>query len=277
MQGHTLTLWEVLASLATVDLTDALVAEVHLDALAVLREARRHGQVSEEDWNAHTPSWSAARLWIAAPSGSGCVAGTDGETWTLSGETATTVVAGLASHALVTAATAEGERLFAVDLDDGRVRRASSPPRITFERAPAVRIGDPGWHRSRPGAPWSAVGTAAVWYGAAVGLAREESDLPGPDPACIGAMDVALGSAHAVLEEAAAIADDRGTPSEEAHLVGRRTCLAVADACRTVVAQVGSARPRAASLVRLIEPVDEDLADLGSRTVRPHDGWSWRS
>ena len=40
-QGDTLTLWESLASLGAADLTIARVAEPHLDALAILREARR--------------------------------------------------------------------------------------------------------------------------------------------------------------------------------------------------------------------------------------------
>ena len=63
MQGGTLSLWETLASLGAVDLTVARVTEPHLDALAILREARRDRQIRDEDWQARSPDWSAARLW----------------------------------------------------------------------------------------------------------------------------------------------------------------------------------------------------------------------
>src|SRR6478672_568318 len=49
MQGDTLTLWEVMASLGAVDLTVARVVEPHLDALSILREARRHRAVPAEE------------------------------------------------------------------------------------------------------------------------------------------------------------------------------------------------------------------------------------
>lgn len=54
MQGDTLSLWESLASLGAVDLTVARVVEPHLDALSILREARRHERIRDEDWQTRT-------------------------------------------------------------------------------------------------------------------------------------------------------------------------------------------------------------------------------
>src|SRR3954451_7045089 len=64
-QGDTLTLWEALASLGAVDLTVARVDEPDLDALAILREARRHGQVHEAEWSRQSPERRDARPWHA--------------------------------------------------------------------------------------------------------------------------------------------------------------------------------------------------------------------
>ena len=62
MQGDTLTLWESLASLGAIDLTVARVTEPHLDALSILREARRHGQVGDEDLGTRCSNdWRAPR------------------------------------------------------------------------------------------------------------------------------------------------------------------------------------------------------------------------
>src|SRR4051794_15854820 len=118
-QGDTLTLWECLANLGATDLTIARVAEPHLDALAILREARRRGAISEHDWNLHSAGWSAARLWqVYAAEGSARLNATeDGEgVWQLEGVKPWCSVAERATHALVTAWAGEERRLFAVDL-----------------------------------------------------------------------------------------------------------------------------------------------------------------
>src|SRR5689334_8103669 len=102
-QGDTLSLWEALASLGAVDLTVARVVEPHLDALAILREARRHGQVLDDDWRRNSPDWSAARLWqvYAAEGGERLQAKEGSDGWTLTGPKPWCSLAGRASHALV--------------------------------------------------------------------------------------------------------------------------------------------------------------------------------
>ena len=158
MQGDTLSLWECLASLGAVDLTVARVAEPHLDALAILREARRHGQVRDEDWQARSPDWSAARLWqvYAAEGGERLVATETGDGWTLTGLKPWCSLADRATHALVTAWVDDDQRgLFAVDLEHADVSPPEDPAGqsaqwaargldqvrstpIAFDHAPAV-------------------------------------------------------------------------------------------------------------------------------------------
>jgi alkylation response protein AidB-like acyl-CoA dehydrogenase len=317
MQGDTLTLWECLASLGAVDLTVARVAEPHIDALAILREARRHGQVLDDDWRHNSPEWSAARLWqvYAAEGGERLQAKEDSDGWTLNGPKPWCSLAGRASHALVTAWVDDDERrLFAVALTQAGVTpldeehegvqsttwaaRGLSQVRSTgllFEGVPAVPICHPSWYLTRPGFAWGGVGVSAVWFGAAVGLARTlraAATRREPDQVALlhlGAVDTALARARAMLAEAALVADDGTTEGAEAVLVTQRTRQVVADAAEEVLTRVGHAlgpapltgdedhARRVADLTVYLRQhhAERDLARQGQQVLGEHHGWRW--
>jgi alkylation response protein AidB-like acyl-CoA dehydrogenase len=267
-QGDTLTLWEALASLGAVDLTVARVAEPHLDALAILREARRHGQVDEREWQEHSPAWSAARLWqvYAAEGSERLYAEHRDSGWTLSGVKPWCSLAEHASHALVTAWDGEERRLLAVDLSHPGVRAAEGPvasgqstawaargltqvrsTALCLDAVPAVAIGEPGWYLTRPGFAWGGAGVATIWYGATVALARRLRDAAQrrePDQVALlhlGAVDTALARARAVLADAAAVADLPDVEVDEMLLVTQRVRQVVADTAEEVLERVGHA------------------------------------
>jgi len=267
-QGDTLTLWDCLANLGATDLTIARVAEPHLDALAILREARRQSAISEPDWNLHSAGWSAARLWqVYAAEGSVKLTATqDDDEWRLAGVKPWCSVAERATHALVTAWTGDERRLFAVDLFQEGVRRPDEGSHagqgatwaargltqvrstaLAFDAVHAVPVGEPGWYLARPGFAWGGAGVASVWYGACVALARTlrraTCDRP-PDQVALvhlGAVDTALARARAALVDAASVADDSTTPADETVLVCQRVRQVVADAADEILTRVGHA------------------------------------
>jgi len=267
-QGDTLTLWEALASLGAVDLTVARVAEPHLDALAILREARRHGQVHGSEWSRHAPGWSDARLWqVYAAEGDGRLTATEHDSgWALSGVKPWCSLGTLASHALVTAWDGEERRLFAVTLGHPGVGAAAGPngagqsttwaargladvrsTALAFDTVPAVPIGAPGWYLVRPGFAWGGIGVAAIWYGATVALARrllDGSRRRQPDQVALvhlGAIDTALSQTRSAFADAAAIADGGEVTPDEAVVTTQRVRQSVADTADEVLTRVGHA------------------------------------
>lgn len=318
MQGDTLTLWESLASIAAVDLTVARVVEPHLDALSILREARRHERIRDADWRLHSTGWSAARLWqVYAAEGAERVTATSGPEgiWALTGTKSWCSLADRASHALVTAWVDDTRRgLFAVDLADPAVRPADPAAgaqsttwaargltqvvstAITLDALPAIPVGEPLWYLTRPGFAWGGVGVAAIWYGAAVALARHlrsaASGRRQPDQVALlhlGAVDTALARARGVLADAASIADDPDTPPEEAVVVSQRARQVVADTVEEVVARVGHAlgpapltgdedhARRVADLTVYVRQhhAERDLARQGEQVLADAPGWQW--
>lgn len=267
-QGDTLTLWEVLASLGSVDLTVARVTEPHLDAHAILSEARRHGQVDESEWR-DRDEWTRARLWqVYAAEGAERLRATESSVgWALDGAKPWCSLADRASHALVTAWVDEERRgLFAVDLGsrgvtavgaDGaagqtgtwsaRGLRDVRSTGLRFQSVPAVAVGEPGWYLVRPGFAWGGAGVAAIWYGATVALARrlhESARRREPDQIALlhlGAVDTALARARCVLVEAAAVADDPATDAAESRRVSGLVRQVVADSADEVLQRVGHA------------------------------------
>ena len=147
--------------------------------------------------------------------------------WTLTGTKPWCSLADRISHALVTAWVDDSRRgLFAVDLRHPGVQhqpghapwaaRGLVQVRSTgleFDQVAALPVGAPGWYLERPGFAWGGIGVAAVWYGGAVAVARrlrEASTHREPDQialAHLGAVDVALDRARAVLVEAASVVD----------------------------------------------------------------------
>ncbi|MFZ2014237.1 MAG: hypothetical protein WAV00_10480, partial [Nocardioides sp.] len=314
-QGDTLTLWESLASLGAADLTLARVAEPHLDALAILREARRHSAIDEHDWN-QCGGWGGARLWqVYAAEGSKRLTATGGDGgWQLTGVKPWCSVADLASHALVTAWAGDERRLFAVDLFQEGVRRpdegsfagqsASWASRglsqvrstaLTFDSVRAIAVGGPEWYLRRPGFAWGGAGVAAIWYGACAALARtlrRATRARAPDQVALlhlGAVDTAQTRARAVLVEAATVADDPQTSADEAVLVCQRVRQVAADSADEILTRVGHAlgpapltgdaahARRVADLTVYLRQhhAERDLARQGSMVLDNKEGWTW--
>ena len=259
-QGDTLTLWESLASLGAVDLTVARAVEPHVDALSILREAQRHGQVHAR---VEERIRYAEGLWgVYAAEGPQRLRATethDGR-WRLDGPKDWCSLGAVAAHALVTAWVDDTRRgLFSVFLQgpgvrprpaDGWVSRGLADVTsvgIDFDGAEADPVGEPMWYLTRPGFAWGGAGVAAIWYGGAVGVARRlraASTRRTPDQvalAHLGAVDAALARARALLVTTAAEADDPETTPERADLVCQRVRQVVADTAEEVLHRVGHA------------------------------------
>jgi alkylation response protein AidB-like acyl-CoA dehydrogenase len=320
MQGDTVTLWEVLASLGAVDLTVARVVEPHVDALSILREARRENVIPAEQWGRLWPEWNAGRLWgVYAAEGAErlhAVPDDANDTWRLRGVKPWCSLADRASHALVTAWIDDSQRqLFAVDMSHAGVDvslgdqdSAGQSPQwasrgleqvrstaIRLDDVPAVAIGGPQWYLDRPGFAWGGAGVAAIWYGAAVALARRLRDGSArrtPDQVALlhlGAVDTALTRARAVLLAAAEVADDPATPRAEAELVAQRVRQVVADTVEEVLTRVGHAlgpapltgeethARRVADLTVYLRQhhAERDLVRHGQLALDSRGGWLW--
>lgn len=221
----------------------ARLGEGHLDALAILAEL-------------DTPPepggfWG---VWAAVPKSVTATPTADG--WRLTGDRPWCSGAGICTHALVTAAAPDGIRLFAADLAQSGVQpldgtwpavgmAASDSRTVRFTGAAARPIGDPGRYVGRPGFWHGGIGVAACWYGGAAGIAdtlleaARTRDIGPHARAHLGAADVALSSARAVLLDAAARID--ADPRGDAELLAFRVRATVEAAATTVIGHVGRA------------------------------------
>ncbi len=261
--GATLRRWEMLATLGVGDLTVARVVEPHLDAVAILAEAAAAGiEVDLGAVNADGAGWGVfaaegpgmkLTATPAAPVDSADSA--PGGRWLLSGRKPWCSLADRLTHALVTAHTENGRRLFAVDLRSPSVRvdagvwaargltDVTSGP-VSFSETPAVPIGGTHWYLERAGFAWGGIGVAAVWLGGAIGVARRLYDQCAAKPdeplrlMNLGAVDSALAAATAVLRESAALID---ADAEDPALLAGRVRAVVADAAELVLIRVGHA------------------------------------
>jgi alkylation response protein AidB-like acyl-CoA dehydrogenase len=221
--GRTARLWELLASTAAADVGVARVLEPHLDALAILAAA---GDVDLAPvGTASTSTWG---VYAAEGPGVRVTATQHADGWTLDGVKPWCSLAQDLTHALVTAWTDDGRRLFAVDLRSPAVTADAGPwvarglaqvvsAPVRFDDAPAVPVGATGWYLSRPGFAWGGIGVAACWWGGAVGVARDvfaACTRREPDQlalAHLGAIDTALAGARAVLLDASDVVDGRAS------------------------------------------------------------------
>jgi alkylation response protein AidB-like acyl-CoA dehydrogenase len=235
-EGETVRLWEILASLAAVDVAAARVFEPHLDAGAILKQAGQQALfkgtwgVFAAEGPAHVLEAQSTRSASVpgafdppAPAGAGAAAGV-----VLSGSKPWCSLAGYLDHAIVTAKTESGSRqAFAVDLRSPGVTveeplwishglREIPSGTVHFTDVPAVPVGEPGWYFERPGFAWGGIGVAACWLGGAVGLLRTFKDALArrePDQIALsglGEADRLLISGFELLRGAAA-GIDRGT------------------------------------------------------------------
>ena len=277
-EGRTAERFAALAGLARADTVLARLAEGHTDAVAILAEL--------DGPDRGDAAWG---VWAAMPDS--VVAVREDGVWWLAGDRPWCSGAGYCTRALVTAATDDGVRLFAVDVDapavtplDGTwpaVGMAASDSRtVRFTRARGVPVGGVGDYVNRPGFWAGGAGVAACWYGAAVAVAERLVSANPVDPhalAHLGAVDTALGSASALLDQVAARIDADFDAATLRRPV-RRVRAAVEAAATTTLDHVGralGARPlcqdaeharRTADLTVYLRQshAERDLADLGA-------------
>lgn len=245
--------WELLAAVAARDVAAARILEPHLDALAILDEAREAGIAPGVETSG---SWG---VFAAEGPGVRLEARRDADTWTLHGTKPWCSLAGDLDHALVTAwVDDDHRRLFALDLRDPAVSARSGPwhargldrvvsAPIDVDGAVAEPVGEPGWYLRRPGFAHGGVGVAACWWGGALPLRDALAAAAGSAGADqlsrlhLGRADTALWAARAVLVETAGVlgaaSPDHGAP----RLRAARVRSVVADAVETTLAEAAHA------------------------------------
>jgi hypothetical protein len=187
-EGQTARLWELLASVAAIDVAAGRILEPHLDAGAILSQAGAADSFTGT-WAVFAAEAPGTRLAAAPQSGaeeSGGEESGGGQPGgvRLSGSKPWCSLAQFVDHAVVTAHTQSGGRsAFAVDLRDAGVTcvdpewtsrglREIPSGTVHFDRVPAVPLGGEGWYFQRPGFAWGGMGVAACWLGGAVALGR---------------------------------------------------------------------------------------------------------
>jgi alkylation response protein AidB-like acyl-CoA dehydrogenase len=197
-----------LADLAEEDLSLARLGEGHADAVAILAELGGPPPAPGSRWG----------VWAANPPGPNVTAERRDGSWILSGTKQYCSGARICTHALVTAATADGQRLFALTVADLEPRDGTWPATgmagsdtldVGFPGVPGDPVGPPGGYTDRPGFSHGGVGVAACWYGGARGVARTllsaagKRDVGPHALAHLGAVDLGLHTAWAALAAAA--------------------------------------------------------------------------
>jgi hypothetical protein len=206
--GATLERLSALADLAGDDLSLARLGEGHADAVAILAELGGPSPQPGSRWG----------VWAANPPGPNVTAECRDGTWTLRGTKQYCSGARICTHALVTAAAADGQRLFAVhvaELEPGdgtwpaTGMAGSDTLNVGFPGVVADPVGPPDGYTNRPGFSHGGVGVAACWYGGARGVGRAllsaaaKRDVGPHALAHLGAVDIGLRTAWAALTAAA--------------------------------------------------------------------------
>lgn len=255
-EGQTARLWELLASVAAIDVAAARVLEPHLDAGAILTQAGAADSFTGT-WAVFAAEAPGTRLAAVPQSSSEEPGGEQPGDVRLTGSKPWCSLAQFVDHAVVTAHTQSGGRsAFAVDLRDAGVTcvdpewtsrglREIPSGTVHFDRVPAVPLGGEGWYFQRPGFAWGGMGVAACWLGGAVALGRhfKAALIRGaqahrePDQvalASLGEVDRTLTSAIQYLARTAELVDGhmqgRAEPPEEPG--GSRTSGAWSEALR---------------------------------------------
>ena len=206
--GATRERWAAFADLAGEDLSLARLGEGHADAVAILAELGGPQPEPGTRWG----------VWAANPPGPNVTASRRGGTWVLHGAKQYCSGARICTHALVTAAAQDGERLFAVATQELKPRKGTWPATgmagsdtldVGFPGVTAQPVGPPDGYTNRPGFSHGGVGVAACWYGGAQGVAQAllgvaaKRDIGPHALAHLGAVDIALLTARAALGQAA--------------------------------------------------------------------------
>lgn len=281
----------MLAEVAALDLSLVKLFEGHTDALAILEELGAPAALPGTRWGtwcAEPPDARLAMHALDADRPTSCVRLNGTKAWCSGAATVT--------HAVVSCWNAGGEPcLAAVTIEPPRVTvtgngwhavgmAASGSVDVRFEHADALQIGRPGDYVDRPGFWQGGAGIAACWFGGALGIARTTRRSSGNAPdahrlAHLGAIDVALTAAAAMLRETAAWIDAH--PKDDARCAAMRARLAVEHAANEVMHHAGRAvgagplcrNPRFARAMADL-PVylrqshaERDLAALGQQVV----------
>jgi alkylation response protein AidB-like acyl-CoA dehydrogenase len=191
--GSTARLWELLASVTSVDVAAGRVLEPHLDAVAILAQAgslpgsRLPGSPAGDATGAETPG-GAWGVFAAEGPGLKLEATADGSgNYILNGSKPWCSLAAQLDGAVLTAHLPDGGRAaFAVDLHargvsceapqwTSRGLREIPSGTVHFDGVSAAPVGGAGWYFQRPGFAWGGMGVAACWFGGAVALARDFS------------------------------------------------------------------------------------------------------
>ena len=301
--GRTWERWTVLADLAGEDLSLARLAEGHVDALAILAELGPAGSGPAGSSTGLPPAGSRWGVWAAQPPGPGLAARPAAGGWRLDGIKRYCSGAHACTHALVTAAAPDGNRLFAVATDGlapvagtwpATGMAASDTLDVEFTDVPGEPVGGPGDYTGRPGFAHGGAGVAACWYGGARGVgqtlltAAAKRDVGPHALAHLGAVDVALHTARDALARAAAEID--ADPADQEHGGWRRALRvrALVEATATeVMARVGRALGagplchdqahgrRVADLTVYLRQhhAEKDLAELGALAAEAGASW----
>jgi alkylation response protein AidB-like acyl-CoA dehydrogenase len=285
-RGQTAQRWDVLAAVAEVDLTVARVLEAHTDALAIFAEA-----------GLATPAGSWGVFAAEAP-GTQLDAKESATGWRVTGTKPWCSLGGSLDHALVTARTDDGRRLFAVSLREGAVhadapqawvarglRTVATVP-VHFDQVKATPVGSTNWYLTRPGFAWGGIGVASCWLGGAQALAATLRSGVGSSSRSgsigqmhVGAVDAALHAARTVVSAAAAAID--AAEVEDTELLALRVRAVVAEAVEVTLRHVSHALGpaplgfdpvhvrRVADLELYVRQhhAERDLATLGARLL----------
>ncbi|WP_232717507.1 acyl-CoA dehydrogenase family protein [Gordonia metallireducens] len=243
--GSTLERFAALTRLCSDDISTGRLVEAHADADAILGEIVGGAVRPGELWG----------VWAAQPPGTRVDARQAADGFRLDGVKEWCSGAGACTHALVTAATVDGNRLFAVDLRQAGVStdlsswhaagmRATDTGTVTFEAVPATAVGAVGAYLDRPGFWHGGMGVAACWFGGARRVARPlyRAVSRSDDPFLrmhAGAVDAQLAAGWAAIEAAARHIDaDPTAPSQREAFALRWSIEQIATA---VIDRVGRA------------------------------------
>lgn len=235
--------WLWLAEVGAADLSVARLYEGHVDALAILDEARHPVEASR-----------LYGVWASKAGGSAVSATDDGPHLVLDGVRPYASGAGTIDIALVAVDRGEDALLVAVDLrapgvsvEDGSwvaIGMAGSDSATVHLRDVRVDarniVGTPGWYLDRPGFWPGAVGVAACWFGGAVGVVQ-----PLVQAAVDGSLDehglAHLGRTWARLEAAAALLVSTADDLDEGRHASSTDSRRSAETVRAVVEDVAGA------------------------------------
>lgn len=282
----------LLRRLGAFDLTSARAIEPHLDALCILDQAQQ----------------SPSALGLAADAALGVFASRapqlrateDSSGWRISGHKPWCSLGGMLSHALITAGSDDGQRLFLVDLRRDDVTASEEPwvargladirsTGLDFDGTPVTPIGDPGFYLGRDGLAWGGIGVAAIWAGAVDALAETVRTALShasrePDQVAfmhVGRLDVLTHLLDVTLADAGAAIDDGRAQGRDGALLATRVRAVAAQAAEEALTIVGHAlgpgplagdethARRVADLTLYIRQhhAERDLASLGERVI----------